>query len=268
MVSTRRRPLYDEFAWVYDLIIEGPVQKRCSFFQEAVSRRGLPHGARVLDAGCGTGSYTIELARTGYAVTGLDASPALVAVAREKSERAGLPVTFQVGDVLNLPLTREYDAVLCRGVLNDIVDETRRQEVFFSFARALRPSGILVLDVREWHATARRKRQQPVFEKTVEIGRGALTFRSVTQLVPETQRMLITERHVLEKSGKQAVTEHEFTMRCWTEAELCESLTRAGFGHIRLFGAYDRRKPLGASDRMIAVASLTAKGGDAADNRH
>jgi len=50
-------------------------------------------------------------------------------------------------DILAQPSAR-YAAILCRGVLNDIIDDDRRDAVFAAFARALRPNGVLILAVR------------------------------------------------------------------------------------------------------------------------
>jgi magnesium-protoporphyrin O-methyltransferase len=59
-------------------------------------------GARVLDAGCGTGALAVELARRGADVTGVDLSPTLLGLAAERLP-AGLPgrVTFVAGDMLS-----------------------------------------------------------------------------------------------------------------------------------------------------------------------
>jgi magnesium-protoporphyrin O-methyltransferase len=58
-------------------------------------------GARILDAGCGTGALAHELGRRGADVLGIDLAPGLVAIARERLP-AGLPgrVTFEAGDML------------------------------------------------------------------------------------------------------------------------------------------------------------------------
>jgi len=80
-----------------------------------------------------------------------------------------------VRDSVKLHLTI-YDAILCRGVLNDLINDQSRQEVFFSFARALRKGGLLVLDVREWNASALRKEREPIFEKTIEVFAASARF--------------------------------------------------------------------------------------------
>ena len=153
--AARPRPFYTEYAWAFDLIIDRPVRKDCAVIASWLIERGVLPGARLLDAGCGTGRYARELARRGYRVHGIDRSPDLLDVAATQSgDRTGA-VSFALGDILTLPVG-EHDAILCRGVLNDFIEDEDRQAVCSSLAHALRPGGILVLDVREWEASAAR----------------------------------------------------------------------------------------------------------------
>jgi SAM-dependent methyltransferase len=213
--------------------------------------------SRILEAGCGTGSYSVELAKRGFAVTGLDSSAELLSLARAKREEAAVPVTFQKGDILELPARPSYDGILCRGVLNDIIDGPSRQKAFFSFAGAMRKEGILILDVREWTNSALRKQREPVFERVVENDRGRLTFRAVTRLEHEAKKLLVAESYILKRDDEvKTVTEYDFVMQCWTPDELHEGLTNAGFGSVAYFGDYDSKSPVGSTDRIVAVASL------------
>ena len=155
------RPFYSEFAWAYDLIIPAPVQVRCKFWSEVAGQRGLARGSRVVDAGCGTGGYTLELARMGYEMTGIDVSPDLIAVAETKARKARLPIKSSVTDIRAFSGVQRYDGILCRGVLNDFVTDAERRAVCRSLVNALRCGGLLVLDVREWYRTALIKREQP-----------------------------------------------------------------------------------------------------------
>jgi 2-polyprenyl-3-methyl-5-hydroxy-6-metoxy-1,4-benzoquinol methylase len=249
------RPFYDEYAWAYDLIITQPVVTQCDFIEDALSRRGIFDGARILDAGCAVGSHAIELARRGYVVSGIDLSPQFIAEANRRATAAGLPVSFSVGDILELSAASPYDAILCRGVLNDLLDGMSRRDVFRSFAGVLRSQGVLMLDVREWKTTAVRKTQEPVFEKVVETPLGSLIFRSVTRLEPRTRRLLVSEQHTLRNQNVETVSTYEFSMRCWTREELDEYLAQAGFETIEYFGAYEKDVAAGASDRLVSVAS-------------
>jgi magnesium-protoporphyrin O-methyltransferase len=70
-------------------------------------------GMRVLDAGCGTGMASIELARRGAEVVAIDLSPTLVAVARDRAAQSSLRgrVDFRSGDMLN-PALGTFDHVI------------------------------------------------------------------------------------------------------------------------------------------------------------
>lgn len=55
-------------------------------------------GLRILDVGCGTGNFSLKLAKAGCLVTGIDASAAMLAVARDKAGREGAAITFREMD--------------------------------------------------------------------------------------------------------------------------------------------------------------------------
>ncbi|HBY29910.1 MAG TPA: magnesium protoporphyrin IX methyltransferase, partial [Bradyrhizobium sp.] len=71
------------------------------------------NGARLLDAGCGTGALSIEAARRGASVVAIDLSPTLVSVARERlpSDLGGSTIEFRSGDMLDPKLGR-FDFVV------------------------------------------------------------------------------------------------------------------------------------------------------------
>ena len=91
------RPFYAEYAWAFDLIIDRPVEKECAVIVGWLVGRGILPGETILDAGCGTGRYSRELARRGYIVHGVDLSPELIAVANEAVAGRTGGVSFAVG---------------------------------------------------------------------------------------------------------------------------------------------------------------------------
>ena len=253
MNQVTRRPFYAEYAWAFDLIIDRPVRKECGVIAAWLIDRGVLPGAEVIDAGCGTGRYAIELARRGYVVHGVDLSPDLIDVATRASGESTGRVSFGVADIAHLPASR-YAAILCRGVLNDVIDDASRDAIFKSFSEALQPDGVLILDVREWGASLERKTREPLFRKRVSTDRGDLTFTSVTAIDPENRQLLISERHELIEEGAERISDYHFVMRCWEKEELKRLLSRYGFGRISCFGAYDPGVAVGATDRLVVVA--------------
>lgn len=253
MTEVMRRPFYTEYAWAFDLLIDRPVRKECAVVAAWLLDRGIVPGSEILDAGCGTGRYAIELARRGYVVHGVDLSPDLVDIAARAIGDSTGRVSFDVGDIAHLPASR-YAAILCRGVLNDIIDDVGRDAIFRAFAEALQANGVLILDVREWGTSLKRKTREPLFKKRVSTDRGELTFTSVTALDLENRQLLISEQHELIEEGTERISDYHFVMRCWEKEELKTLLCRHGFERVSCFGAYDPRVAVGATDRLVAVA--------------
>ncbi|MFC9163799.1 class I SAM-dependent methyltransferase [Streptomyces fungicidicus] len=110
-------------------------------------RDWLPERAGdVLDLGCGTGSLALLAAGQGHRVTGVDRSPAMVALAREKL--AGRDAVFLVGDAAAPPVGEErYDTVLVRHVLWTLPEPDRALR---HWRDLLRPGGRLVLVEGVW----------------------------------------------------------------------------------------------------------------------
>jgi SAM-dependent methyltransferase len=183
----------------------------------------------------------------------VDLSPELIEVATRAAGDSAGRVSFTVGDIAHLPTSR-YDAILCRGVLNDITDDAGRDAVLAAFSDALRSNGVLVLDVRDWGASLERKTREPLFRKRVSTDQGELTFTSVTALDPENRQLLISERHELIGQDGDRASDYQFVMRCWERAELDMLLARHGFSKISYFGAYNPDIAVGATDRLVAVA--------------
>jgi SAM-dependent methyltransferase len=74
---------------------------------------GIRAGARVLDVACGTGVVAVTAARRGASVTGLDLTPALLDVARDNAQIAGVSVDWHEGDAESLPFPADsFDVVV------------------------------------------------------------------------------------------------------------------------------------------------------------
>jgi ubiquinone/menaquinone biosynthesis C-methylase UbiE len=122
-------------------------------FQEiedrAVAELRLAPGGRILDLGCGTGEDTRRLAAlvgpTGAAL-GVDASEAMIGVARRRTEGTGLPATFQLGDAAALDfLDAAFDATRCERLL---VHMPEPATVLAEMVRVTRPGGrVVVIDL-------------------------------------------------------------------------------------------------------------------------
>lgn len=113
-----------------------------------LDRAGVFPGARVLDVGCGTGTLTLEAKRRAGAegkVSGLDASPEMIARARAKAAEAGLAVELEVASAESLPFADgSFDVVLCSLALHHLHGD-RRSAAVAEMHRVLVPGGRLLI---------------------------------------------------------------------------------------------------------------------------
>lgn len=86
----------------------------CDFIEKEIN---LDKRIRILDIGCGTGRHSIELAKRGYPVVGIDLSEAMLEKARCNAKSRGAEVVFIKQDARNLTFRQEFDLVimLCEG---------------------------------------------------------------------------------------------------------------------------------------------------------
>jgi SAM-dependent methyltransferase len=137
--------LFDKKSEDYDAWYQTPKGKLVDRIEkEAIYEYLRPEpGMEILDIGCGTGNFSLELARIGVKVTGIDVSEAMLAKAREKAAREGLAIEFLRADARQLPFADEsFDAVVSVTALEFVPDLGEAlQEAY----RVLKTGGRLVV---------------------------------------------------------------------------------------------------------------------------
>lgn len=134
---------FTRLAEVYDVIMaDVEYDDWVAFVLREATRRGFA-GGRLLDLGCGTGNATGPALERGFTVDGLDASAAMLAVARRKFPDA----RFAQGDMRTFHLRPRYGLVYS---VFDAVNNLLTPEAFAAMAtrvhRHLRPGGVFAFD--------------------------------------------------------------------------------------------------------------------------
>jgi ubiquinone/menaquinone biosynthesis C-methylase UbiE len=138
---------YDPFVTIFALGQNQALRRRTA------ELAGIKPGDRVLDVGCGTGDLTLAAAARAGAqgeVVGIDASPEMIAAARQKAVRRGYAARFDVALIERIPYPNDsFDVVLSSLMLHHLPGQLK-QDGLAEVYRVLRPGGrLLVVDMQD-----------------------------------------------------------------------------------------------------------------------
>lgn len=143
MKKMNEKALFDEWPQWYEQWFTTPIGKLVKETESALVHEllGLRPGEELLDAGCGTGIFTLDFLREGAQVVGLDVSRPMLDVAQTKLK--GNPIELVQGDMLCLPFKENsFDKTVSVTALEFIEDAPRAIGELF---RVTRPGGWIVV---------------------------------------------------------------------------------------------------------------------------
>lgn len=140
--------MYEDFAYIYDRLMEDvDYEEWADYIEELFSRYDIAP-KDIGDLACGTGNITTIMAGRGYNVIGIDSSQDMLLVAQEKARKRGLRIPFVCQDMRDIALHRNVDALLimCDGI-NYILDDRDLDRVLSKIYNILNPGGLLLFDI-------------------------------------------------------------------------------------------------------------------------
>lgn len=202
----------------------------------------VPAPCDILDLGCGDGRHSLELARRGYRVTGLDLSADLLERARRRAAGERLDITFIRGDMRDPPGISAFDLVVnfftSFGYFREDGENAR---VLDAIARSLRPGGRFLMDYlnREFVLST----LVPADSRTVE-GMEVEQRRWITGDPSQAGAHVRINKQVrIREDG--AERSYDESVRMYTLEELAAMMDRAGLTVTRTYGDFDG-SPVGA----------------------
>jgi len=222
------RPLYrTDLAYIHDRGFSDLAAGVAPELLRILRRHGLRR-ARIVEAGCGSGVLAKHLTDAGHHVLGIDASPAMIRLARQHAPRA----RFRVASLTTAQVPR-CDAVIAVGEVITYLPSRRAVERFFArVARALRPGGLFLFD---FIASAERRTYPP---KSRGGDDWAIVARADVGRAGRVLTRRITTFRKIGSTYRKARETHR--VRIHTPAEIAAALKRAGFSFRmrRSFGRY------------------------------
>lgn len=212
-----------------------------------IEELNLSPGSRLLDVGCGFGRHSLELARRGYQVLGIDPSPTMIAAA---SRRAGdifsssrLSFRCQKGEAFSTD--QPFDAAIALfTTLGQISESGNNEALVGNVYEALRPGGRFLVEAPQRDAAVANLKEHDRFgggERYTEVTR---QFDSHSQIWMESFRVV--------SGGEEDIFLLQYRLYSWSELEAL--LMRAGFQKLQGFSGYDGRPRTDDSPFMLVSA--------------
>jgi 2-polyprenyl-3-methyl-5-hydroxy-6-metoxy-1,4-benzoquinol methylase len=223
----------------------------CDFIEKEID---FNKSQKIIDIGCGTGRHSIELAKRGYKVTGIDLSESQLVRAKEKAKAQNLQIDFQKHDARNLTFKNEYDLaiILCEGAFSLMETDEMNYEILRNATNSLKAAGKLIFttlnglfplfhSVEEFGASTTEEGNATYSKNTFDL----MTFRDFNITIVE------------DDFGNKK--ELECNERYYVPSEITWLLKSLGFKKIDIYGAklgaFSRNDKLKTEDfEMLVIA--------------
>jgi cyclopropane fatty-acyl-phospholipid synthase-like methyltransferase len=200
---------------------------------EGISRLiPLKPGAAVLDMSCGAGRHSLELAKRGFSVVGVDRTRQFVADAATRATERQLPVEFVLGDMRSFSRESSFDAALVLwNTFGCLPDSTAERTVLRNLYKSLMPGGSLLIQTHGKEHISRKARRG---------GRDWIEFPGGVELeeryISDDWSRMDTRIILITGSIRQ-----DFTMSCrlYSGIEMRSLLQAVGFSSVRLYADFD-----------------------------
>ena len=247
IASDDRAPFGTAFAEAYDALYRAKdYAAEASFLERCFERFASAPVRRVLDIGCGTGRHAHELANRGFEVVGVDRSPAMLEIARQRAPS----LRFIEGDMRDVDLRERFDAVVM--LFAALSYQTTPDAILAALRTARRhlpAGGLLVADV--WFGTPSISGRALQTFRSGSNGDVVWSRRGTLARDPLHQRVSVTYTLERQEANQAVSTEETHVMHYFSQFELDFALRNAGFRLLSLTAE-------GTLDKVPASSDLTA----------
>ncbi len=200
----------------------------------------------VLDLACGPGRHAVEFAQVGFSVTGVDMSPYLLGLARDKAKELGVQVEWVQDDMRSFSRENEYDLVVnlfsSFGYFATPDDDA---QVLGNVYKSLKSGGIFIMDLIGKELLARVF--QPTLSSELEDGRVLVQRQKIINDWEQVENQWI----LLQGENNRKFS---FKMRLYSARELRTLLLQSGFQNVTVFGGLEGSAYDSTAGRLVLVA--------------
>ena len=246
--------IYDLLAPFYDAVnSELDYSAWADFIEKIVKKEYNGRPELVLDLGCGTGKMTLELARRGYDMTGVDCSPEMLNIARENSDREGLDVLWLCQDMTEFELYGTVDVcVCCLDTLNHLTEPSELEKCLSLVHNYVVPNGLFIFDINgKFKFENIYSDRSYVMEEEGGVCIWQNDYDEETRLCDFYITLFKERENALYERYDDMQTERMYTVK-----EMKNSLEKCGFQTLGVYSNFDFNEGTDECQRIYFVAKI------------
>jgi ubiquinone/menaquinone biosynthesis C-methylase UbiE len=247
---------YSGFAKVYDLFMDNiPYEEWTDYVKELFAEEGVKDGI-LLDLGCGTGSVTELLAKSGFDMIGIDNSEEMLEIAMEKRAESGLDILYLLQDMREFELYGTVKGVvsICDS-MNYILDDEDLLDVFKLVHNYLDNEGIFIFDMKTMHEYANVMADNTFAEDREESSFIWENYYDEEEEINQYDLSIF----VKEEDGRYRKYEETHLQRAYEQQCVEELIKESGLELLHVYDAFTRELPAEDSQRIYFVCRRPAR---------
>lgn len=242
--------IYGGFAEVYDTFMDNiPYDMWHDYLKSLLDDYGITEGI-VVDLGCGTGNMTVRLAKDGYDMIGVDLSPEMLEIARDKCSDQ---VLLLHQDMRELDLYGSVSAVVCIcDGMNYLLEPEDLIQTFKRVAAFLEKDGVFIFDMKTTYFY-----EQILGNQTIAENREDASFIWENEYHSESrinEYLLTVYRLVSDGQDLFERTDEYHRQRAYPWEQMRDLMITAGLHLEAVYEAFTRKAPEAESERLYFVA--------------
>ena len=224
------------------------------FYLDLIKRYGQP----VLDVGCGTGRLLLDYLDQGIDIDGVDNSPEMLAICRQKAQQRGLPINLYEQFLEELTIPRKYKVILIpSSSIQLIIDPELVRKALQKIYDHLQPGGVLAASIMTI-----RQEGDPLFSEWTKTAVDPITGNEYRRLArswfdPESECERTEDIYHLVVEDRVVKEEHHQrnpATRSYTQDQAKQLFNSIGFENVELFHEFTT-KPVQPTDTLFTVVA-------------
>ncbi len=242
---------YAGFSGVYDALTENvDYTARAEYIADLLALGGVTGGI-LLDLACGTGTLSVEMAKKGFEVIGVDSSGEMLSVAMNNAFEAGENILFLCQKMQSLDLYGTVNACICTlDSINHLTNEADVQAAFDRVSLFTEPGGIFVFDVNTPY-----KHREVLANNTFvyDVDGVYCVWQNTLDEKTDTVQIDLDIFEEVEPDFYER-TQESFCERAYSAEKLKSMLENSGFEVTAVYGELSKEPPHKESQRVFITA--------------